>query len=546
MLRTLLHLIKPGGICETHLRWTPQSTAILRRNLLWLLLVVPPAAFIITTLMALERDDYIDSLARFVYIGFLIAIAIFLFRVFHPTKGAVAASLKENPSSLLARTSKLWIALTLLMPLTPAVLAAIGYFYTARQIGGGRLALSMWMLLAILILHGLLLRWLYVAQRRLALQKARDKRDARAASPAATPGESAADAGIIVMPDTALDLAQINEQTRQIVRSLLAVATVIGLYFIWSGVLPALRVLDQVNLWAHSAKPDGTPVYITLANVLLAALIGFLTAVASKNLPGLLEITILKRTPLDAGGRYAFATITRYVISAAGIGAAFQAIGIGWSQVQWLVAAVSLGLGFGLQEIFANFVSGLIILFERPIRVGDTVTVGGVSGTVSRIRIRATTIVDPDRKELIVPNKEFITGQIMNWTLTDTVTRVVLPVGVAYGSDLALVQRLLADIVKANPLVLDEPKPSIVFVRLGDSSLDFELRLFVKSLSDRVPAMHGLLESINQAFRGNNVEIPFPQRDLHIRTMSPEITLGGNGRSDNGEAQAASVQNTAK
>ena len=534
MLRTLIHFLKPQGVAANHLRWTEQSISILRNNLIWLLLVLTPAAFIVASLMTYELDIYTDSLARLVYILFMVAIAVFLFRVLHPVKGAVAATIAANPNTLLARTRKIWILATLFMPLTPAVLASIGYFYTARQVGGQRLSLSMWLLFSILLLHGLLLRWLYVAQRKLSLQKAREKRDIRVAQPPAG-SETPAEQGLVTMPDTALDLAQINEQTQQIVRALLAVTTVIGVYFIWSGVLPALRFLDEVNLWAHTTRPDGTPVYITLANVLLCILITFLAAVASKNVPGLLEITILKRTPLDAGGRYAFATITRYVISAVGIAAAFQAIGIGWSQVQWLVAAVSLGLGFGLQEIFANFVSGLIILFERPIRVGDTVTVGGVSGTVSRIRIRATTIVDWDRKELIVPNKEFITGQVMNWTLTDTITRVVVPVGVAYGSDLALAQRLLNEAVRNSPLILDEPAPMVAFVRLGESSLDFEVRAFVRTLADRGTTVHSLLETIDRKFREHNIEIPFPQRDLHLRTVSPGATLETKTAGSNGE-----------
>ena len=553
MLRTLIHFLKPMGVAEAHLRWTSKSISILRNNLIWLLLFLTPAAYILTALMSYDDDAFADSLARLTYIGFMIAIAIFLFRVLHPRKGAVANSVADDPRSMLARTRNIWFPVALLMPLTPAVLATIGYFYTARQIGGSRLSASMWLLLLVLTLHSLLLRWLYVAQRKLALQNAREKREARAATPPAqgnkAAGDAASEAGIITVPDAAMDLAQINEQTRQIVRALFAIVTVVSLYFIWSGVLPALRVLDQVNLWAHSINPDGTPAYITLASVLLAILIAFFTAVASKNVPGLLEITVLKRTPLDAGGRYAFATITRYVISAAGIAIAFQAVGIGWSSVQWLIAAVSLGLGFGLQEIFANFVSGLIILFERPIRVGDTVTVGGVTGTVSRIRIRATTIVDWDRKELIIPNKEFITGQIVNWSLTDSITRIVIPVGVAYGSDLELVQRLLHEVIKNHPTILEEPKPSVIFVRLGESSLDFEVRVFVRALSDRLPTSHALLEAINRSFRKHNVEIPFPQRDLHVRTVSPGVSFVGkkeisNDGDDGSNGQSASSERT--
>ena len=127
-------------------------------------------------------------------------------------------------------------------------------------------------------------------------------------------------------------------------------------------------------------------------------------------------------------------------------------LGVTWSSVQWLVAAVSVGLGFGLQEIFANFVSGLLLLVERPVRVGDTITVGGVTGTVTRIRIRATTIQDWDLKELVVPNKDLVTGHLLNWTLSDAANRVTVFVGVAYGSrDAEQVTRVLREIVAARP-----------------------------------------------------------------------------------------------
>ena len=129
---------------------------------------------------------------------------------------------------------------------------------------------------------------------------------------------------------------------------------------------------------------------------------------------------------MDPGTRYAFITICRYLIITVGIIVAFGWLGVPWASYQWLVAAVTVGLGFGLQEIFANFVSGLIVLFEQPIRVGDVVSIGDVTGVVSKIRMRATTVTNWDRHDLIVPNKEFITGRLLNWTLTNTVNRVVI------------------------------------------------------------------------------------------------------------------------
>jgi len=225
---------------------------------------------------------------------------------------------------------------------------------------------------------------------------------------------------------------------------------------------------------------------------------------------------------LGPGERYAYSTIVKYAVVLAGVAIAFDAIGIGWSSIQWLVAAVGLGLGFGLQEIFANFISGLIILFERPIRVGDTVSVGEVNGTVSRIRIRATWITAFDRKELIVPNKEFVTGRLINWTLSDAILRVSIPVGVAYGSDTDRVIEVLNQVARESRRVLRDPRPQVLFLGFGDSSLSFELRVFVRNAEQLFPVRHDLHMAIDKAFREAGIEIAFPQRDLHLRSMPDE------------------------
>jgi len=199
--------------------------------------------------------------------------------------------------------------------------------------------------------------------------------------------------------------------------------------------------------------------------------------------------------------------------------------------VQWLIAAITVGLGFGLQEIFANFVSGLILLFERPIRVGDTVTVGDISGTISRIQIRATTVMGWDRKELIIPNKEFVTGKVVNWTLSDSIQRLTIPVGVAYGSDTAQVERILRRVVSENALVLRDPAPLVFFVGLGASSLDFNVLVFVSGVDKLGQTRHELLNALNAELGKAGIEIPFPQQDVHIRSIEGVLpVVQGPGR----------------
>ncbi|MFN3904484.1 mechanosensitive ion channel domain-containing protein, partial [Rehaibacterium terrae] len=228
--------------------------------------------------------------------------------------------------------------------------------------------------------------------------------------------------------------------------------------------------------------------------------------------------------------RYAITSVSRYLIVIVGLLTGLSLFGVRWSQLQWMAAALTVGLGFGLQEIFANFVSGLILLFERPFRVGDIITIGDLTGTVTRIRTRATTLVDFDNKEIVVPNKTFITGQLVNWTLSDTRTRIIVKVGVAYGSDPALVHRLLMQAAEEHPKVLAEPAPRSWFMAFGASALEFELRVFVSEIADRLRTLNDLNSRIAELFAEHGIEIAFPQLDIHVRDLPPradEAPAGG-------------------
>jgi potassium efflux system protein len=200
-------------------------------------------------------------------------------------------------------------------------------------------------------------------------------------------------------------------------------------------------------------------------------------------------------------------------------------IGVRWSSVQWLVAAVTVGLGFGLQEIFANFVSGLILLFERPIRVGDIVTVDNVDGVVSKIQMRATTITNWDRKEYVVPNKEFITGRLLNWTLSNQINRIAINLGLAHGSDIQLAHRLLTKIVEEHPAIMKDPGPMVTFEGFGESTLNFVIRCYLPNMDNRLSTIHELHMTIDQEFRAAGIRIAFPQRDIHIRSVEDVFPL---------------------
>jgi small-conductance mechanosensitive channel len=229
----------------------------------------------------------------------------------------------------------------------------------------------------------------------------------------------------------------------------------------------------------------------------------------------------LNLMPISSSGRDTLLTLTGYTVYAVATLFALGMVGLDFSKLALIAGALSVGIGFGLQNIVSNFISGLILLFERPVRTGDWVVVGGIEGYVRKINIRATVIETFDMAEIIVPNSEFISSQVTNWTLGSNVGRAVLPVGVAYGSDTEKVKQILLDVARAHPDVITNssaPEPSVVFREFGDSSLNFQLRCFLRNVNSRLVIMSDLNFAIDKAFREADIEIPFPQRDLHIRS----------------------------
>ena len=532
-LGVLQTFFRRRGVADVHFRWRSEALRAVRINLDWLIPILLPAAFVVAMLQAQSHEGWQDTLGRLAFMAGTVATAIFAQIVFRPTGTVMKGILTRYKDGWLDRLRYVWYPILILLPLSLAALAALGYFYTAQQFAE-RLQTTLLFVLGVWLGHAMLLRWLFVARRRLAVERAKARRAAQAEVAEAHPRE-AAPAGPLVAEES---LYAMSVQTRKLLQSLVVITLVIGVWQIWADVLPALGILNRISPWSTTEKmaetvmgPDGNPVVrmvekyvaVTLADLILAALVVLLTLIAVKNIPGVLEITILQRLPLDPGVRFAIATLSRYVITVVGFIVAFGVIGVGWAKVQWLAAAVTVGLGFGLQEIFANFVSGLIILFERPMRVGDTVTVGDMTGTVTRIRIRATTITDWDRKELIVPNKEFITGRMVNWTLSDTIVRIVFPVGIAYGSDVALAEKTLLEVADANPIVLDDPAPMVVFKGFGDSALDFELRVYVPNMDSYLKVWHKINTMIDKRFHEAKIEIAFPQQDVHVRSIEQAL-----------------------
>ncbi|MCF7957831.1 MAG: mechanosensitive ion channel, partial [Phycisphaerae bacterium] len=323
--------------------------------------------------------------------------------------------------------------------------------------------------------------------------------------------------------DFNFETMELTAQVKRVLQTILGLVLCIGFWMIWNDVFPAIKGFQGIELWTTTINNEIQTIF--LANLITAIIILFLMMVLGHNLPGLLDLAVLEQLRFDKGGRFAIKTTMRYIIYVVGTVMAFGEIGIGWGKVQWLVGAMLVGLGFGLQEIFANFVSGLLILFEQPIRVDDIVTVDNTSGKVTKIRIRATTIRDWDRKEYIVPNKEFITGRLLNWTLSDKLNRIVIKVGIAYGSNVELALSELNRVVREHPLTMDDPEPVITFEEFGESSLNLVVRCFLPNLDDRLKTITELHKGIDNAFRAANIEIAFPQQDIHIRSIKGKLNV---------------------
>ena len=410
----------------------------------------------------------------------------------------------------------------LLAPIALIGLIVMGYYYTSlviiEHLISTYFAVTTW-----IIVRNVFYRIFTVSARRLAYRRLQEKREQLMAKRAnETVNNTTEDDIPLEIKQDAIAVSEVKNQMLKITDFVLWVGLFALLYWVWSDLITVAYYLKGVTLWQQSTTTESGVVMesITLLNLLVAVIIVVVTYVLIRNLSGLLETFVFSNLKLSQGTPYTITTLLTYLLVVLGASLAFSMLGMSWSKLQWLFTALSVGLGFGMQEIFGNFVSGIIILFERPVRVGDMVTIGNFNGTVSKIRIRATTLIDNDKKEVIVPNKAFITERVVNWALTNSMTRLVISIGVAYGSDLDLVKKLLLQAAEENDAVLRDPAPAAYFLSFGASTLDHELRVYVGQLSDRTRTIDTLNRRINQLFAENNIDIAFNQLDIFIKNQS--------------------------
>jgi len=518
-------LCAPGGVAEGHFRWAPEGVAILRRQfgLLTLALLLP--AFVLIVNRELDESTASGGLNQVLLLLLAGALTVFLYRLLRPGTGIAQRLQRRLSGKQIVRYPRISIALATLIPLAVGIMSLAGFMYSAGTLFR-KLFYSVLLLFAFVIIRELIVRWLLVVKRRLLLQEALQRREAAAREAGGEAGPS--DESPEVVEDPVEDIASLDADTRKLINVTMVVALILGITGIWSSVLPALGVFGDEPLWHYGITVSGEETLraVTLIDLFIAAVVAVVTIVAARNVPSLIEIVLRQWPSVNAGSRLAFSTLARYTIATVGIVATLSLVGINWSKLQWLVAGLSVGIGFGLREIIANFVSGLIILIERPVRVGDMVTVGNQSGTVTRIQIRATTLRTWDRQELLVPNKDFIAAHVLNWSLSDDVVRIYFTVGIAYGSDVEQALRLIEEVAVEHPEILSEPEPLVTFESFGDNALVLGLRCFVPNLDIRLQVQTDLHRAINKKFNDAGIVIAFPQRDLHLDTATPlEIRL---------------------
>ncbi|OWG36664.1 mechanosensitive channel MscK [Stutzerimonas stutzeri] len=495
-------MLSPGRVAELHFGWSRPQVAFLRDEIRRLGLIVMALVAVVSVAEhqpARLADDVL---------GILVVLTCFALMSWRLNR-----LLLKGPSSQNAPPVRLMIGLLFsVLPIALIVAVGFGYYYTALKLTD-RLIDTLYLLMIWIVVEAALIRGLTVAARRLAYKRALARRQAMADEQSDT---------VEAQGEPGLDIEQVNQQSLRLTRLTMFGVFLVALYWVWSDLISVVSYLDNITLYEYTTGSGETltTAAISLNNLLGALLIIAVTVALARNLPGLLEVMVLSKLRLAQGSAYATTTLLSYTLAGFGIVATLSTLGVSWDKLQWLVAALSVGLGFGLQEIFANFISGLIILFERPVRIGDVVTIGNLSGTVSRIRIRATTITDFDRKDIIVPNKTFITGQLINWSLSDTVTRVTIKVGVAYGSDLDKVKALLYKAAQDNPRVLKEPEPQVFFLNFGESTLDHELRIHVRDLGDRNPATDEINRFIDREFNKAGISIAFRQVDIFLKNFA--------------------------
>ncbi len=507
---------RPSGLAESHFGWSISAPTQLKRFLLVLIVAGTPLAFFGSVFQGHGSIAARESLSRLCLIGLLLLVSVTLVRFFRSDDDDGDDT---EPADWLQRYGRPLRNVAIFTPIALAILATIGYLYTAYELTLD-FVYTFSLAVVLFVLQAFLFRCVRIARRKIRWQQLVQRRDQGEIDEES----DVSDIDALVAKEGEADLVVMDRQTRRLITLVLGGVAMVGISLIWLETYPALAKVGQLPINPFFLD-TGTDEPVTIGALAIALLVVVLTSIAWRNLPGLVDVLLLGRLGVESSIRYAITTISQYAIGILGVVCACAALRISWGQLQWLVAAMGVGLGFGLQEIVANFVCGVLLLFERPIRVGDIVTLGDTTGVVIRIRTRATTVRNWDRQEVVIPNKELITSRITNWTLSDDMNRITVQIGVAYGTDTERVRKLLRTLLEENPNIMDDPRPLVSFEYFGDSTLHFVVRAYLEDMDDRLETIHQVHTTIHQRFNEEGIEIAFPQLDLHLRSIDPTVQM---------------------
>ena len=503
---TMLSLLRPNGLAFRHFGMPQESNRIFQR-------IIKQSIWIVGLLLVSSIPSQIDEIGylndAIGQVMSIIALALCLFVVRPLLNRAIREYQKAKKEEGATNTSislfRLLRLILVIVPISLIILIILGYYYTAVYLIT-HLLNSYFVILLWVFGRYFAYRFVAISARRLAYRRLQDKRRKLR--------EQVLENG--TKEDETIKLSVVNQQIYRVTDLIGWVVLFVSLYVIWSDLISVAYYLDGVILWESN---EGNQVEsVTLLNLMRASLYMVITYVLIKNITGILEVTVFSKIPLSKGTPQTIITMLTYIIVTFGSVSAFSALGISWTKIQWIFTALSVGLGFGVREIFGSFVSGSILLFERPIRVGDKVTVGQYTGIITKIRLRSTTLLNSDHMEVVLPNQAFVTDRFINWTLNNTITRLQIFFKVSYDTDLDLMQRLLLQAVNEAPKVLSEPKVEINMLHFGDNALEHELLVFVCELGDRIETMNFLQYRINQLFRENGIRFALNQLDVHLHS----------------------------
>ncbi|WP_288346270.1 mechanosensitive channel MscK [uncultured Haemophilus sp.] len=509
---TVLSLLRPNGLAFRHFGMPQESNRIFQR-------IIKQSIWIVGLLLVSSIPSQIDEIGylndAIGQVMSIIALALCLLVVRPLLNRAIREYQKAKKEEGATNTSiglfRLLRLILVIVPISLIILIILGYYYTA-----------VYLITHLLNSYFVILLWVfgrYFAYRFVAYRRLQEKR--RKLREQVLENSTKEE----TKEDETIKLSVVNQQIYRVTDLIGWVVLFASLYVIWSDLISVAYYLDGVILWESN---EGSQVEsVTLLNLMRASLYVVVTYVLIKNIAGILEVTVFSKMHLSKGTPQTIITFLTYIIVIFGSVSAFSALGISWTKIQWIFTALSVGLGFGVREIFGSFVSGSILLFERPIRVGDKVTVGQYTGIITKIRLRSTTLLNSDHMEVVLPNQAFVTDRFINWTLNNTITRLQIFFKVSYDTDLDLMQRLLLQAVNEAPKVLSEPKVEINMLHFGDNALEHELLVFVGELGDRIETMNFLQYRINQLFRENGIRFALNQLDVHLHSEDNQAIEAG-------------------